>query len=206
MNRCAARSTHRRETIRKIAVRDELFVISKAKPGSQQNEYEHSVVHFISQLTTNETMTTQKYHHSTPTRHSSLPSSQLYANGERGSVAARSDIQSSPTTKRRSVPRSASSNSKAREERDSYYPVTPTRESVTIKQSSGSSGKSGASSKSEYTDEFPKKLSRPDMQQISKEHLRKVRKVIEGKDRLVVHLLLYLLSQLEFCEYQTAQI
>ena len=130
-------------------------------------------------------MTTQKYQHSAPSRHNSLQSSQLYTKGERGSVTNGNFTPSSPSTKqRRGVPRSTSSNSKAREERDSYHPLTPTRESVMIKQSPGASVKSGTSSKSEYADEFRKKVSTSNTQQITKDHSRNSRKVIEGKDRM----------------------
>lgn len=106
----------------------------------------------------------------------------MYATSERGGLNTRHDTPRSPPTKqRRGVPRSASSNSKAREERDNYYPATPTRDPGKTKPSAGTSGKSGASSRhDDYGDEFRKKMNAPNMHQVSKEHARNLRKVIEG--------------------------
>lgn len=137
---------------------------------------------------TNGTMT--KGSRSTPSRHKSLPPSQVYTKGSRGSVKTRSEHLHSPATEpRRRVPRTPSSNSKVIEERDYCYPVTPVRQHVTIKQSTVSSEKSRFSSKSDFSDEYTNKSNnrntpQSSMKEITKQHSRKARDVIEGKTYL----------------------
>jgi hypothetical protein len=137
---------------------------------------------------TDGTMTPNKRLHSTSSRHRSLVSSQSYDSAVRRIVTDHTPNSSATKQQRGSVSRSASSKTKAREERDSYNPITP-RGSETVKQYPKTTG-NRTNSKYNYSDEFFEELKTPavanaSMPPKSKDHLQELRKVVEGKDILL---------------------
>ncbi|GAX29345.1 hypothetical protein FisN_16Hh220 [Fistulifera solaris] len=127
-------------------------------------------------------MAPNKRLHSPSSRHRSLVSSHSYDSAVRRIVTDHTPNSSETTQQRGGVPRSASLRTKAREERDSYYPITP-RGSETVKQFPKTTG-NRTNSKYNYSDEFFEELKVPivanaSMGPKSKDHSRKLRKVVE---------------------------
>ncbi|GAX09527.1 hypothetical protein FisN_16Lh220 [Fistulifera solaris] len=127
-------------------------------------------------------MTPNKRLHSTLNRHRSLVSSQSYDSAVRRIVTNHTPSSSATMQQGGGVPRSASSRTKAREERDSYSSITP-RGSETVKQSPKTTGNSD-NSKYDYSDKFFEEqktlvVATASMQLKSKDHPQKLRKVVE---------------------------